>query len=496
MLSNKIRIAVDGPASAGKSTLSRKVAEKLGLMYLDTGAMYRAFAYHCLNQGKDVNIESEVIPLLENFDLNMQLSHDETKLFLNGEDLTQVIRKNEISKAASDVSKHPPVRLKMVDLQRKIAHESSCILDGREIASFVLPDAEVKIFLTASLEVRTKRRVQDLLERGESVNYDEIYQSIALRDEQDRNRPFAPLKQVEEAILVDTSELDFEKSLEKMLTIIREELNKKGLMSDKEQAPKGPLRKAKKLPKANQNSEPNLVKSYKHLQNMDLSEASIPKRNTWREWLIHLAKPFVKLLAPYELHHPENAPQEGPCLYVANHVSAYDIFVMTVPVKKNWIFWVNKAEVVTNPLIAKLFSLWRTIVVDIDKVELSSLRQIMTRLKQKQILGIFPQSTRIKTQERLRAFPPRAGILFFAQKFDCPIYPVMIDGTFSMFKKTHIYFGKPFKLKVTKEDVQLRQEDIGFEVMQEIFKLAGRDYYQEMDREDLRHESIYITYDF
>lgn len=495
MSSKTIRIAVDGPASAGKSTLSKQVAKTLGLMYLDTGAMYRAFAYYCLQKGKNVQVEAEVKDLLESFDLKMELGQEDVKVFVQGEDVTKDIRKNEMSQAASDVSKHPPVRLKMVELQRKIASESSCILDGREIASFVLPDAEVKIFLTASLKVRAERRVKDLLARGEEVSFEEIYKGIEVRDEQDRNRAFAPLKQVEEAIVVDTSDLSFDESLNKLLEVIQEEMKKKGLSLSKEEV-KETRKVARKLPKANQNSEPHNVKSFKHLQNMDLSEASIPKRNTWREWVINLTKPFVKLLAPYEFHNPENAPQEGPCLYIANHVASYDIFVMTYPVKKNWIFWVNKSEVVTNAVMAKLCNWWRTIVVDIDKVEMTTLRQIMTRLKQKQILGIFPQSTRIKTNERLRAFPPRAGILFFAHKMDCPIYPVMIDGTFSMFKKTHVYFGKPFKLNVTKEDVQLRQEDIGFAVMHEIFKLAGRDYYQEMGREDLRKDHDYINYDF
>lgn len=479
----KIRIAIDGPASAGKSTLAKKVAQKLSLLYIDTGAMYRALAYACLAQKIDIQKEASVENFLPSFDLKMSVSSSEAEIFVQGENVTEKIRKNEISQAASDVSKYKAVRLKMVELQRKLAEGTSCILDGRDIASAVLPQAEVKIFLTASLEERARRRVEDLKARGETLSFEEVKDMIALRDEQDMNREFSPLKQVPEAVLIDTSSLNLEESVQKILEVIE-----KVLAVSSEQSKKKNTHKEKK--------EESKGKSFKHLQNMDLSEASIPSRKTWRELLIALAKPIVKLIAPFELHHPENAPQEGPCLYIANHVAIYDIPVMIFPVKKNWIFWVNKSEVITNAFVAKLFSLWRTIVVDVDKVEMTTLRQMMTRLKQKQIIGIFPQSTRIKTQEKLKQFPPKAGILFFAQKVDCPLYPVMIDGTFSFFKKTHVYFGKPFKLNVSKEDIQENQEKIGFQVMQEIFSLAGRDYYKEMDREDLRGGKNYINYDF
>lgn len=480
----KIRIAIDGPASAGKSTLAKKVAQKLSLLYIDTGAMYRALAYACLSQKVDIQNETAVENFLPSFDLKMSVSQSEAEIFVLGENVTEKIRKNEISQAASDVSKYKAVRLKMVELQRQLAEGASCILDGRDIASAVLPQAEVKIFLTASLEERARRRVEDLKARGEQLSFEEVKDMIALRDQQDMTREFSPLKQVPEAVLIDTSTLTLEESVQKILEVI-EQVEASSLETSKKK--KTECKEKKEEPKG---------KNFKHLQNMDLSEASIPSRKTWRELLIALAKPIVKLIAPFELHHPENAPQEGPCLYIANHVAIYDIPVMIFPVKKNWIFWVNKSEVITNAFVAKLFSLWRTIVVDVDKVEMTTLRQMMTRLKQKQIIGIFPQSTRIKTQEKLKQFPPKAGILFFAQKVDCPLYPVMIDGTFSFFKKTHVYFGKPFKLNVTKEDIQENQEKIGFQVMQEIFSLAGRDYYKEMDREDLRGGKNYITYDF
>lgn len=208
-------IAVDGPAGAGKSTISKIVATKLGYTYIDTGAMYRAVGWKFSQTGKsfDENILREIV---EKIDIELD---DKARVFVDGEEVTKKIRTPEVSKLASDVSKFGFVRKKLTDLQRKMAKHGKVIMDGRDIGTEVLPNADLKIFLTASLDERARRRFAELKEKNAEVNLQEIKQEIFLRDKQDSEREIAPLKQAEDAILLDTSNLTIDEVSAKILEL-------------------------------------------------------------------------------------------------------------------------------------------------------------------------------------------------------------------------------------------------------------------------------------
>ncbi|HOO22273.1 MAG TPA: (d)CMP kinase [Clostridia bacterium] len=210
-------IAIDGPSGSGKSTIAKLLAKKLGITYLDTGAMYRGMGYYALKNNIDPADEEQVKPILDDITMEIKYVNGEQKVIVNGEDVTPYIRENRISMAASTISKIPAVRLKLVELQRKIASTSDCVLDGRDIGSYVLPDAPYKFFMTASAEERAKRRYKELTEKGQSVTYDEILADIIKRDEQDSTRAFAPLTIAKDAIVIDTTRLSIEECLEKVI---------------------------------------------------------------------------------------------------------------------------------------------------------------------------------------------------------------------------------------------------------------------------------------
>ena len=211
-------VAIDGPAGAGKSTLARRLAQRLGFLYVDTGAIYRTVGLYTL---RNRLAPEEVVPMLEKLDIRMEYdSGGVQRMRLNGEDVSEAIRVHEVSQRASQMAALPEVRAFLLDFQRRQAREHSVVMDGRDIGTVVLPDADVKIFLTASPEVRAKRRLLELEQRGQPAQYEQILQDIQDRDRQDRNRAAAPLRQAEDAVLLDTSGLDLEQSLTQMLEIV------------------------------------------------------------------------------------------------------------------------------------------------------------------------------------------------------------------------------------------------------------------------------------
>lgn len=218
-------IAIDGPSGAGKSTIARAAAKHFGFIYVDTGAIYRTVGLAAYRGGIDRRDASAVEALLPQLEIAMRYTDaGEQHMYLNGEDVTALIREPEISICASDVAALPAVRAFLMELQRRMARENSVIMDGRDIGTVVLPDAEVKIFLTASAEARARRRLLELEQKGMKQSFDEVLRDIEYRDEQDSHRAAAPLKKAEDAIVVDTSELDFDESLELVVKTMQRKL--------------------------------------------------------------------------------------------------------------------------------------------------------------------------------------------------------------------------------------------------------------------------------
>lgn len=222
-----INVAIDGPAGAGKSTVARGAAKELGYIYVDTGALYRTVALAATRNGVLESAEKTEQMLK---DITVDLAFDDAGaqcVYLNGEDVSSLIRTPEISIAASNVSKIPAVRAFLLGLQRDIAAKNNVIMDGRDIATVVLPDAQVKIFLTASPECRAERRYKELLEKGENVKYDDVLADVNARDYQDSHREIAPLKPAEDSVIADTSGKSLPQSIEMIISVIKEKTNGK-----------------------------------------------------------------------------------------------------------------------------------------------------------------------------------------------------------------------------------------------------------------------------
>ena len=210
-----ISIAIDGPSGAGKSTLAKSVSKTLGYLYVDTGAIYRTIGYAAFSKGVDPKDGEAAAALLPELEIGLHYGEDGLQhMTLNGADVTDQIRLPEISLYASAVSAHPAVRAHLLEMQRKLARENNVVMDGRDIGTVVLPDATVKIFLTASVEERAMRRFRELEQRGTSQPYDQVLREIVDRDYADTHRAIAPLKQADDAILVDTSDIGFDESFE------------------------------------------------------------------------------------------------------------------------------------------------------------------------------------------------------------------------------------------------------------------------------------------
>ncbi|MBO5896124.1 MAG: (d)CMP kinase [Clostridia bacterium] len=219
-----INIAIDGPAGAGKSTIAKTVSKELGYIYVDTGALYRTVGLNALRNGVDTKDADGVVATLDGLKVSLRFVNNEQRVFLGEEDVSEAIRQNEVSMAASNVSAIPRVREFLFDLQRDIAKNNNCLMDGRDIGTVVLPDAQIKLFLTASAEARADRRFKELTEKGQAVDYDVILKEIKERDYQDSHREIAPLKQADDAILVDSTEMDLPTTIEYMLGIIKERI--------------------------------------------------------------------------------------------------------------------------------------------------------------------------------------------------------------------------------------------------------------------------------
>lgn len=215
-----MKIAIDGPAGAGKSSIAKLVAKKLSFVYVDTGAMFRTVAYYFLSQGKDPSDAEMVTEECEKISISIEYKDGAQHIFLDGTDVSTEIRQEEVGKNASVVAKNQAVRNRLLAMQRQMAEKQDVIMDGRDIGTVVLPDAQVKIYLTASASVRAERRYKELVEKGESCNLKKIEEDIIARDEQDMNREIAPLKQAEDAVLVDSSYMTIEEVVDKIIEIV------------------------------------------------------------------------------------------------------------------------------------------------------------------------------------------------------------------------------------------------------------------------------------
>ncbi|MBR3610624.1 MAG: (d)CMP kinase [Oscillospiraceae bacterium] len=219
-----MKIAIDGPAGAGKSATAKAIAKEMNFIYVDTGALYRGIGLYAIRKGKNPASIEEVVPLLAEIKIEMRHEEGEQHIFLNGEDVSDKIRTESVSAAASAVSAIPAVRDFLFDMQRDIAEKNDVVMDGRDIGTVVLPDAQLKIFLTAKPEVRAERRMKQLAEKGIETPFDDVLVDVIQRDYNDTNRDFRPLRLADDGILFDNSELNFEETVEKIISLAKERM--------------------------------------------------------------------------------------------------------------------------------------------------------------------------------------------------------------------------------------------------------------------------------
>lgn len=224
MNNSVINVAIDGPAGAGKSTVSRAAAKSIGFIYVDTGALYRAVGVNALRKGIDTKDKAAVAESLKDISVDLVFENGEQKVLLNAENVSVEIRTPPASMAASDVSAVPEVREFLFDLQRDIAARNNCVMDGRDIGTVVLPDAKVKIFLTASPEERAMRRYKELIEKGTQVEYKDVLEELIQRDYNDSHREIAPLKPAQDSVMLDTTGMSLEESVNEIIRIIKEKM--------------------------------------------------------------------------------------------------------------------------------------------------------------------------------------------------------------------------------------------------------------------------------
>ena len=215
-------IAIDGPAGAGKSTIAKKVAKELDFIYVDTGAMYRSMALYLIRKGVKAEEKNKIIELLPEIHVTLAYVEGEQHVYLNKEDVSSLIRNEEVSQMTSSISTIPEVREALLSLQRNLAKENNVLMDGRDIGTCVLPNAELKIYLTASTKVRAKRRYDEMIEKGMECNLKELEASIKERDQRDMNREIAPLKQAEDAVFLDTSDMNIEEVVSAIIRLVKE----------------------------------------------------------------------------------------------------------------------------------------------------------------------------------------------------------------------------------------------------------------------------------
>ncbi len=428
-----INIAIDGPAGAGKSTIAKAVAKDLGIIYLDTGAMYRATAYLAIQNGIDVKDEEKVSEMLK--DLKMDVRYDENgvqHIFVNGIDATPHLREHFMSKAASDISALPCVRYKMVDLQRDFASKNDVVLDGREIGTFVLPNANCKFYLTASAEERAKRRLKDLQEKGETVDYDTLLKDIIQRDYNDSHREVAPLKQAEDADFVDTTQM----SVEDVVSHVKEVVHIKT--------------KKENLAEQNAEKQPSTIIPSSEMDKKTLARIKTyynPEKSfAFYRFLRAILRPVQMLVWPTKVIGAENAKKIKGALFTCNHYSKMDSMIPYFVLFKKEAHALAKYELFTNPVAGWFLHKMGAIPVRRGEADIESVKQVLRVLKDGKQLLIFPEGTRNKEgTQHMAEF--KTGTARFAIKSKVPIVPMIYYRSPKAFRKNWLYVGEPFTLE-------------------------------------------------
>lgn len=441
-------IALDGPAGSGKSTVAKMLAKQYDILYLDTGAMYRACALFALSEGIDPKDEIGAEKVANEVFVRVEYIDGTQHTFLGDKDVSEEIRKNEVSLAASSISAHKCIREKMVEMQRSIAKDTSCVLDGRDVGSCVLPDARFKFFLTADVRVRAERRFKELTERGQTPDFDTLCAEIELRDKQDKEREFSPLIQANDAVLLDTSNMTAKQVVSRIRKLIKKRV--KALKKEDKKKKKKAITVA-----AN--------KKGRHI---------IPIMNVLRVIVV----PIMWLCLPFRFYGKRKV-KDGACVYVCNHVRIWDIVFVACTTWEG-IHFLAKKSIAENKFLGFFCKRLKTINAARDGSDVRAMMDGIKCLKNGEKVSVFPEGTRNKTGGEMLPFKP--GAATFAIKAKAPIVPMYIYKKPMPFRLNHILIGEPFELsefydrKLTEDvikeaDEKLRRSLIGLREEHEKF---------------------------
>ncbi len=391
-----IRIAIDGPGGAGKSSLAKAVAERLGIIYVDTGALYRTIGYYMLQNDIKPSDAEKVVPALDKIKVELTYVDGKQIILLNGRDVMGLIRTPDVSMAASDVSAIKEVRAYLLNMQRSIAKQYSVIMDGRDIGTVIIPDAEVKIFLTASPEARAKRRYEELKEKNQEEPYEKVYADMIQRDKNDSTREIAPCVPASDAILLDNSDMSAEQTVEAVIKIIE---------------------KAKKKQK----------KSFYMKAHF-------------------LVAGFVRFIFGARAEGLENIPKEGGFMMCANHIAVRDVLIMGATCPRQ-IRFVAKKELFSVPIISSIIKALGAVKLDRGGSDVAAIRKSIELLENGEIVSLFPQGHRYPSVNPADT-PIKSGAGLIAYRSACDVIPVFIrvkNNKYGIFKKVTVVYGKPIK---------------------------------------------------
>ncbi len=390
-----IHIAIDGPGGAGKSSIAKAVSRELGIIYVDTGALYRNIGLYMLDCGVDTCNAESVSSRLAEINIELRFENGRQVILLNGVDRGDEIRTPKASMAASNVSAIPAVRDFLLDLQRETARKNSVIMDGRDIGTVILPNADVKIFLTASPKARAQRRYKELLAKGKDITYDQVYREMVERDKQDSTRNIAPCVKAKDAILVDNSRLSEEKSVLKILKII---------------------------------------------------EKKTKTRTGLYSFLKMLVGPIYRLIFNVRVYGKENVPKHGGLLLCPNHIAAIDVISIGATCPRQ-ITAIAKKELFGVPVLGRLVSALGAVKLDRGGQDVGAIKTAVDALEKGKAMAIFPQGHRYPAVNPATT-PIRYGAGLIAYRAKCDILPVCINikkGKYRIFRRTEVIFGKPIK---------------------------------------------------
>lgn len=425
-----LSVAIDGPSGAGKSTVARAVAQKLNYIYVDTGALYRAVALYFVQHSITAEHLEMVEKSLSDIVVEIKFINHEQHVFLNREDVTDKIRTSQISMMASAISALPKVREFLLDLQRNIAKENNVIMDGRDIGTVVLPNANIKIFLTASIRERARRRYKELKQQETQITFEQVLEDIKKRDENDSNRAQAPLCQSDDAVLVDSTHLSFRKTVQRILKIIKS--------SSGEQ-------------------------DYQSIRFYNIGQV--------------VCNIFFYLYYNIQVEGIENLPPVNTGFVMcSNHQSYLDPVLMGLKLKNRYLVFMAKDSLFHQPILAPIIKKLGAFPVKQNSKDRKAIELATSRVKQGRILALFPEGTRSLNGKLLR---PKSGAIVIAAKTGADVVPVAIKyyGKHPR-AKIRVSFGKPIK------STELHIEDGNSKSIKEATKMMWKrvtDLYEQKD---------------